>query len=288
MKQDTQIDAEFGYVAGQGRTSFPALLEEYRVLSEREAERSDIRLDIRYGEHPRQTFDLFPATIARAGSTLAYFHAGYWQSRDKSTFRFVAKAFNAAGHDVALVNYPLCPDVTLSQLVQAASAFLPALSLTSSSLVLAGHSAGAHIAVELAAGARPQDHVSAVVGISGVYDLRELVATSLNSKLRLDENSATQASPVLRVPLSMPPALFAVGEAETAAFRDQNRRMADAWRAGGNSCSEYVSAGDDHFWILRSLTDPEHPLHAAVLALLRRRTRGCCRQTSFSTQSGRI
>lgn len=267
---DTTI-AEFGYVAGQFRDTFPSVLENYRQRSEAMAARADARLDIRYGVHPRQTFDLFPATGIPVGMTLVYFHAGYWQSRDKSVFRFIAESLNGAGLEVSVVNYPLCPDVSVPRLVQMASEALPRIEAETpaSTLILAGHSAGAHIAVELASIAYATGiEVAAVVGISGVYDLRDLVDTSLNDKLRLDADLAAAASPVLRAEANMPPALFVVGEVETEVFRSQNRRMADAWRAAGNSCSEHVSAREDHFSILQNLVDPSHAVHAALMGLV--------------------
>lgn len=262
--------AEFEYVSGQYRDTFPPLLGSFAQRSDAAAARADARLDIAYGDHPRQLFDLYPATGGEARLTLVYFHAGYWQSRDKSTFRFVADRLSRAGLNVAMVNYPLCPDVSVAQLVRMAAEALPRIMTDTAGLpmVLSGHSAGGHIAVELAAMCPAMGIVAAgVVGISGVYDLRDLIGTSLNVKLRLDANSASEASVVLRAAAEMPPALFLVGETETEAFRTQTRRMADAWRAAGNVCGEYVVMGADHFSILENLTDPFDPVHAAVLAL---------------------
>ena len=67
-----------------------------------------------------------------------------------------------------------------------------------------------------------------LIGLSGGYDLRPLVATSLNVRLGLDAATARAASPVRRVGPRGCPALFVVGGGETAAFLDQSRRMAAA------------------------------------------------------------
>ncbi|RZL86005.1 MAG: hypothetical protein EOP82_31535, partial [Variovorax sp.] len=96
--------------------------------------------------------------------------------------RFIAPAFADMGLNVALVNYPLCPSVSLSALVVAASACVPAIHHLSAEgaaealpLVLAGHSAGAHIAVELALAdehAASNGHaIDGVVAMSGIFDL---------------------------------------------------------------------------------------------------------------------
>ena len=262
-------DAEFDYVTGQGRPGFPALLGAYDAASQMIASRGDAVLDIPYGAHRRQRMDLFPA-FGAARATLVYFHAGYWQSRDKATFRFIAQSFNEGGLNVVLVNYPLCPEVTLAELsATAAAALAPIAGLAAGRpIVLSGHSAGGHLAVELAMRSTPARHlIAGVAGLSGVYDLRPLVETSLNRALALNEPAAYDASPVLRVTPGVPPAIFAVGAAETDAFRRQNRAMAAAWSAAGATAQEKIVDQADHFTILQTFTDRQSDLHRAVLAL---------------------
>ena len=83
----------------------------------------------------------------------AVFHGGYWQSRDKSQFRFMAGAWAKAGFNVALAGYRLCPDISVRDLtasIQAVPlAVVHALPATQRNLpiILAGHSAGAHLAM---------------------------------------------------------------------------------------------------------------------------------------------
>jgi arylformamidase len=263
-------DAEFEYVTGQGRPSFPALLARYEQASAEQARREDALLDLRYGPAARQLLDFFPAG-AEARGTIAYFHAGYWQSRDKSTFRFVAKSFNRGGLNVAVVNYPLCPDVTIAELIDAVAAAVPVIGKLSLGrpIVLAGHSAGGHIAVEL--GMRETDrasHIAGIVAISGVFDLQPLVKTSLNGRLNLDDSLAGDASPVFRVKPGSPPAIFTVGGSETGAFLQQTRNMFQAWRAAGNDSRHHIVVDADHFSVLQSLTDPKDVLHRMVSALV--------------------
>jgi arylformamidase len=160
---------------------------------------------------------------------------------------------------VALVNYPLCPDVRLPALLDSTRRAVPAVLAHASSLgrggaalVAAGHSAGGQIVSELTladwAGPSP---ITAVAALSGVYDLEPLLETPLNDRLRLDAPAARAMSPVLRVRAGLPPALFAVGGEETPAFLEQNARMRRAWAAAGNPAEDYVSPGTDHFSLLR-------------------------------------
>jgi arylformamidase len=82
-------------------------------------------LDVSYGPHPRQRFDFF--TAGTPAGTIAYFHAGYWQSRDKAQFRFLAPFVTGEGFNLAVVNYPLCPDVTVADLTEAVRDAVPAI-----------------------------------------------------------------------------------------------------------------------------------------------------------------
>ncbi len=266
-------DPAFDYLTGQMNASQPALIAAFEAEGKEAVQALAPRLDIAYGPHPRQRYDLFAAPSPRA--VMIYLHAGYWQSRDKSQFRFLAPAFVAAGWSVALVNYPLCPDVSVAELTEAVRAAAPAIAAATERLpmVIAGHSAGAHLAVELAltdwaARGDPTPPIAAIVGLSGVYDLSPLLGTALNDRLRLDPSSAAAASPVTRVRDGRPPALFAVGGLETEAFRNQTLTMAKAWAAAGNRQRAEIVDGADHFSLLRAFASPEGALFRAAMALV--------------------
>jgi arylformamidase len=146
-------DPVWHYLTGQLRPSFPALFEAYQQESDAT---SLAAADIAYCPHSRQILE-FPASSTPWRATLAYFHAGYWESRDKSVFRFIAPGLLRHGICVALANHPLCPDVTLPDLVVAARDAIPVilahargLHWGGERLLTAGHSAGAHLAVEFA------------------------------------------------------------------------------------------------------------------------------------------
>lgn len=113
----------------------------------------------------------------------------------------------------------------MPQLVEAARAAVPAV-LThgvaagrgGASLIAAGHSAGGHIAVELALSEwQAASPICGVAALSGVCDLEPLIGTPLNDKLRLTRPVAYAMSPVHRTRSGMPPALFVAGGAETPA-----------------------------------------------------------------------
>ena len=202
QKPAVAADPTFQYLTGQLNPRQPALLAELQRRSVEAVNALRPALDLPYGAHPRQRFDFFKTSWTEA--TFAYFHAGYWQARDKSQFRFIAPAFAEAGFNVALVNYPLCPDATLKALTEAVRAFVPVVrgleGVVGLPLIAAGHSAGAHLAVELAltdwpARGVPANAISGVAAFSGIYNLEPLIVTPINDNLRLDVPAARAVSP---------------------------------------------------------------------------------------------
>ncbi|MFM8575211.1 MAG: alpha/beta hydrolase [Limnohabitans sp.] len=261
--------AQHQYVTGQMRESFGPLFADHEARNARTVAEGGWQLDQPYGEHARECRDLRPAAAPRG--TVLYLHAGYWQSRDKSQFRFLAPAFNALGWAMALANYPRCREVGRARIVESAALALRQLARhqgrqgRQGPLVLCGHSAGAHLAVELAlrhAEGRLDGSpaLAGVVAISGVFDLRPLLGTTLNDKLRLDAAQAQACSPCLRPQPNAVPALFLVGQAETAAFHAQSQDMARAWQSQGNDARCEVVAGTDHFSILAGIAQADGPV----------------------------
>ncbi len=256
---------------------FPELIASFLERSNAAAALPGVQLDVAYGEHERQHLDIFPTQQAAQGVML-YLHAGYWQSRDKSFFRWLAPAFNARGLHVVFANYPLCPSVTLAQLLEQLS---PALAKAHGwrdawqqlPFVVAGHSAGAHLATEFALrqgnaetneetteAAEKAARINGVFAISGIYDLRPLVHTTLNQRLNLSAADAAELSPLLHPQKAQPPAVWLVGAQETPEFLRQNRSMHEAWLAQGNQSHCVEEAGTDHFTILPHWTQPEGEL----------------------------
>lgn len=263
MAADNEQDQ---YVTGQVRAHWPHLLASFEARNAEASALAHWTLDLRYGPHAREVMDLRPSDGPHLG-TLLYLHAGYWQSRDKSQFRFLAPGINALGWDMALANYPLCPEASVTSITASVTQALRQLMAEqtrrqrSGPVVLCGHSAGAHLAIELAL---QQAHdpqalaapIAGVLAISGIYDLRPLRHTTLNERLQLDETSAETASPVLRASAGAAPALFLLGDAETPAFHAQSLAMAREWHRHGNGAACVRVAQADHFSVLEHLGEP--------------------------------
>lgn len=229
--------------------------------------------DIVYGPHPRERLDLFRAAEPRG--TFLFIHGGFWRARSRDEFSWIAEPFLAAGYSVALPNYPLCPQAPFEMIapsIRAAFRHLYRDVLTPAeraSIVVAGHSAGGHLAADLLtvdweAQGLPTAPFRGVLPISGVFDLTPLLATSINAELRLDPETAARLSlgpTPPRVPARL---VLAVGEAETAGFRQQTEGLARLWKAP----TPMIIAGANHFDILHGLATPGAALHEAARDLL--------------------
>ena len=93
-----------------------------------------------------------------------------------------------------------------------------------------------------------------VVAISPLADLRPLLETTMNKKLKLNLDTAKEESPVLHTKLNVPFTIF-VGEKERPAFLSQATSLSEAW-----SCSKIITNGQHHFNILDHLENKRSKL----------------------------
>ena len=243
----------------------------------------DHQVDIRYGDGDRQALDVFHSG-AQGAPVLVYLHGGYWQGGDKALYSFIAPPFVAAGIDVAIVGYDLCPTVTITQIteeIRQALAYLwrnaARLGLDRDRIALMGHSAGGHLtqmmlATDWPAYAPdlPADLVKAAVPLSPVSYLEPIRLTeALNAALRLTPEEAEAQSPMTRhPPLTTAPQLLAVGGAETDEFHRQARMYLEAYGTPARAMELTTVPGVDHFDLLNVLTDPASPFFARVSAFV--------------------
>lgn len=241
----------------------------------RRAARAD--LDQPYGSGERYRYDLFRAGDAKAPLAV-YIHGGYWQRGDRKDYSFVAQALNAAGIDVALPSYSLCPTVSVMDIVAELRLCLAAIwQKTRKHPVVTGHSAGGHLAAAMVASdwskvaGVPADLVRAGVAISGVFDVAPLIPTSINDLVRFDAQSARAASPLLwPAPPKKRTLVAAVGGDESSEFLRQSREIAQAWARAGLETECLVVPGTNHFTVVNELTKPASALFTAVARLARR------------------
>jgi len=257
-----------------------------QILARWAADSADVResaaclLDVPYGDGAGETLDIFPAPLP-AAPVLVFIHGGWWRSLDKADHSFVAPAFQRAGVMVVVPNYALCPAVGIDHIaLQMARAVAwtwrhaGAHGGDPARIVVAGHSAGGHLAAMLLTclwpqldPALPAQAVRAGLAISGVFDLEPLRRTPfLQADLRLTRDSARRLSPV-RLPAPSVPLAAVAGADESGEFLRQLRIIRRAWGASAVPWCEAVPA-TDHFTVLDELARPVARLHRLALNLL--------------------
>jgi len=263
------------------------VIPDWVTLSEAARNNLKCKLDVRYGDGPKQKYDVFSSGNSEA-PVLIYFHGGYWQRGDKSIYSFLAEPFVAAGVNVVVVGYDLCPDVTLTIISEQAREAVAdiyrkadELGLNRSMLSIMGHSAGGHI-TEMMMGTNwsnyatdlPIDLISAGIPVSPLSLLEPVRLTAgLNAGIRMDEAEAESQSPMINhPPVTNASQLVVVGGAETDEFHRQAQMYVDKFKSNDRAMELYVVPEVDHFDELNVLANPESPFFKKTLALLGQKT----------------
>lgn len=248
---------------------------ERRQASQRALAALKSSLNVPYGKSPRQVMDIFPA--AKPGPVIAYFHGGYWRGGSKDENCHLAQLFVPRGATVAVIEYDLCPSVTVTEIVRQARAAVAWLyghisehGGDPSKLYISGSSAGAHlVAMALAHGwereGLPRDLIKGAVAISGVYDLDAVLHVSVNQEIRLNPETAKENSPFLHPPLAAAPLVIAVGGAEPKGWKQMSEDYFKLCKKRGLSCEYIEVEGANHFSLSSHLADPNSPLAQAML-----------------------
>ena len=228
------------------------------------------RLDLSYGEGPRQAWDLFLPAGAAQG-LVVFVHGGYWRAFDKSVWSHFAAGPLERGWAVALPGYTLAPEVAIRDIVaEVGRAVRAAAAEVPGPIRLSGHSAGGHLVTRLICrdGALPADvlgRIEHVLSISGVHDLRPLLNTAMNADFGLDAAAAAADSPALLEPVEGARVTAWVGAAERPEFVRQTTLLANIWTGLGADMSQVIEPGRHHFDVIDGLLAPRSDMVNTLL-----------------------
>ena len=275
-----QLQAQYS-----ARAAVPEHPEIFRRWQEQSAafrREAECLLDLEYGKGDRERIDLFP-TDSAPSPVMLFIHGGYWQAMDKGAFSFLARELVNRGVAVAIMNYGLCPAVTLDQIVDQSRRALVWLwsnaehyGVDPDRIHLCGHSAGGHLLGMLMATdwrdfdpAPPPDVIKSALSISGLFELEPLIHTAINDALRLDRETAIRNSPLLLRPEARAPFVLTVGGEESEEFHRQSREMSLRWASEGVATSLLELPSLNHFTMLDQLALPGTLLTRHALALVK-------------------
>lgn len=220
--------------------------------------------DLTYGADPRHRLDIYiPDTLTAPAPVLLFFYGGGWQGGSKSRYRAFGQIFATQGIVTAVADYRLYPQVRYPAFVEDGALAFAWLQAHAASyggdpgrLFLAGHSAGAYIAVMLAAnpdylkaaGAAPP---RGVIGIAGPYDFLPL--TDKNFIAIFGGANRPETQPIIYIDGARPPMLLATGTQDTTVLPGNTSRMTARLRSFGNVAEERQYPGIGHVGVLLSL-----------------------------------
>jgi arylformamidase len=228
------------------------------------------------------TLDVFPAERPNS-PVMLFIHGGWWRSLDKRDHSFIAPPFVQAGVTVVIPNYNLCPAVGVDtiawQMAQALAwthRHIAEYGGDAQRIVVAGHSAGGHLAAMLlccdgrkVAADLPAQMSHSALSISGVFDMQPLRQTPfLKADLKLTEATARRVSPAL-FPAPRGELTAVYGALESEEFARQSRLIQTRWGRSAVPVCEAVPY-TNHFSVLNEFANPKSRLHQQALLLLTR------------------
>lgn len=266
FETQAQLDAQYNPAIKLADPAAPA--QHYVAQSALARQTLRCVLDVPYGPTLAETLDIFPADAPNA-PVFVFIHGGYWRAFSSKEFSCVALGLQPLGITTVVVNYALCPTVTLDEItrqVRAAVAWtqrhIGAYGGDPARVALGGHSAGAHLTAMclqtrwLEDYGLPADPLAAALLVSGVYDIAPLRYSYLQPMIQLDEGLIRRNSPMFGVRPCATPIWVNWGSEETPEFARQASSFLAAWQDAGNSGELSALMGADHYRGIHGFEDP--------------------------------
>jgi arylformamidase len=168
-----------------------------------------------------------------------------------------------------ILNYGLCPAVSIAQISQQIYQALiwvyrniEHFGADPHNMQISGHSAGGHLLATLltrdwSEWGLQQAPLKRMNALSGLYDLRPLLQTSINQALGLDPKSAQDNSPLLQsIDIASPDLQLnlLVGELESDEYKRQSLELFEQWQRHF-SMHNQIAGDTHHFSILDAFVE---------------------------------
>jgi arylformamidase len=278
----TQAEIDAQYDVERSVPDFTVYARHYVEESRLARHRLRAELDVPYGPTRDETLDVFPAAD-RGAPVFVFIHGGYWRMLTSKEFSCVALGLQPLGITTVVVNYALCPKVSLDEITRQARAAVAWVLRRIDRhggdprrVVLGGHSAGGHLTAmclqtDWAADyGLPTDPLAGAVMVSGLYDLRPLRYSNMQPMLQFDDGVIQRNSPLFHVRRCATPALVTWGGDEPDEFRRQSEAFVDAWTGAGNRARRVPQEARNHFDAIYGFEDPKSLLAQWILQAVRR------------------
>jgi len=219
--------------------------------------------DISFGEIERRQLDIYRPTTEGPHPVLIFIHGGSWYYGSKDDYPWLGRRFASEGYLTVVVNYRLSPEFGYDDFMADVAA---AVAYTyenaedwggdPETLFLAGHSAGAYNAVQVAlapefleAEGLTPEIIDGVVGIAGPYSFLPLDSDVTRDAFgKAQDLEATQ--PVNRLSADAPPMLFLHGTDDDVVSPENSTEMAKLLTEKGVPASSRLYTDIDHIEII--------------------------------------
>ncbi|MDH4065454.1 MAG: alpha/beta hydrolase [Acidobacteriota bacterium] len=264
----TQAEIDAQYNASMSVADATAELRHYVERARTAVDTLPSVLDVPFGPTRAETLDIFPAASSPA-PVFIYLHGGYWRALSSREFSGIALGLHPLGITTVVVNYALCPRVSLDEVTRQARASVAWVLRRigdhggdPTRVAVGGHSAGAHLAAMCLETAwaddygLPVDPLAGAVLVSGVYDIEPLRYSYLQPAIQLDDGLIRRNSPMFHVRPCATPVRVTWGSDETSEFVRQAADFHAAWQAGGNASELAPQPDANHFTAIHGFEDP--------------------------------
>ncbi|GGB87035.1 esterase [Marinobacterium zhoushanense] len=238
------------------------VIGEYVRLSQDTLDVVDVARTEQFGPTLAEHVDVFSAQ--QQGAPLHIFlHGGYWRACSSKDFAFVARQLVPAGITTLVVNYALCPQVSMSEIVRQARASVAwawhnaeRLGADRNNITVSGHSAGGHLVGMVlstdweADYGLPADVLKGAVAISGLFDLGPFPHSWLQPDLQLTEREVELLSPLKLAPVAKTPVRLRVGALESEEFHRQSRTYQNYLETRGFEVQFQAVSDTDHYSVM--------------------------------------
>jgi len=236
--------------------------------------------NIAYGENERQKLDVYKANTDQGGKPLIVFiHGGSWDSGDKNIYKFIGQGFAKDGYSVIIPNYRLYPEARFPDFMTDGAKAIKWIdqNYPGREIVLIGHSAGAHTALNIGlnddylgqVGIKRCAKLAGVVGLAGPYGERPFKAEPYIT-IFPDRNTGDDA-PINLARHPAPPLLLLTGADDVTVHPDNSGLLADKVTKRGGIASAKSYAGLSHTGIIQVLSkyfDEDETVKSDILAFI--------------------
>jgi arylformamidase len=269
-------EMEFQYNPRVSVPEYPELAKVRAAQARTVRESAKSWLNVSYGASPREKLDIYAADNPR-GPVLVFIHGGYWRSGSKEDNCNFVPTFTRRGATVVMVEYALCPQVTVTDIVRqtrAAIAWVYKNIRTyggdPAKLFVSGHSAGGHLTAMALAhdwmkDGLPADLIKGAVATSGVYDLQMVMKISVQEQVRMTPDAAKLNSPLVNPPRVKCPLVIAVGGDEPKGWQQMSEDYLQYCKQNGMNAEYLIEPGANHYTMSEHLLNESSPLTRAMI-----------------------